>query len=219
MIGKAVVKPAFKHILSTKFNVKVLPTRAAHHNHAFPDEESTQDLNDRVKLYLAGIARQGSAATQWSIKQFLARIQQGSTEAKNDQNKVASDAQGAAHQLSLLQDIHCECTLLRHHLEVPTPAPHSYFGVSKPPCFQCSLYFQACKILQLGAPYETRGSQTEVVACELPSGTSGRDKMDERIEEEMGSLLDDILGKLISAQNTKYITTSDEDSDSDIFSL
>jgi hypothetical protein len=81
-----------------------------------------------------------------------------------------------------------------------TTLPNPYFGISKLSCFQCTLYFLACRALKLGLPYETCGSCSEAFACALPSGPSGSSDMDENIEQEMESQLDVIIGKLISAE-------------------
>ncbi|KAJ6507922.1 hypothetical protein C8R47DRAFT_62165 [Mycena vitilis] len=68
---------------------------------------------------------------------------------------------------------HCECTLLRYHLnklnnhlDAQGPSartPYPYIGVSKLSCFQCALYFEAYNACQLGPPFQTRSSYTKVV--------------------------------------------------------
>jgi hypothetical protein len=59
---------------------------------------------------------------------------------------------------------------------------------------------------EVGTPYETHGSRTKVIACELPSGPSGSNETDEAIEEKMGSHLDNIIGKLIVIQIEKQLS-------------
>ncbi|KAK7026238.1 hypothetical protein R3P38DRAFT_2948648 [Favolaschia claudopus] len=107
-------------------------------------------------------------------------------------------------QPSPLVPAHCECTLLRHHLDlhihnVAAP-PYPYFGVSKPLCFQCVLYFAAYKACELGPSFGTRLPNffRSMKACAaLPVCDRGNDEADRAIERQMSIQLEKIFGELL----------------------
>jgi hypothetical protein len=57
--------------------------------------------------------------------------------------------------------------------------------------------------LGLGVPFVTHGCHNKVFPCKLPFGTSGRDKLNEKIERKMETLLDKVVGKFIAAEIKK----------------
>jgi hypothetical protein len=79
----------------------------------------------------------------------------------------------------------------------------------------------------------TRGYHNKVFPCKLPFGTSGHDKLNEKIERKMETLLDKVVGKFIAAEMKKrregsmssvdsrdspevdYSTSNSEDEDED----
>ncbi|KAK7063544.1 hypothetical protein R3P38DRAFT_2818990 [Favolaschia claudopus] len=108
-----------------------------------------------------------------------------------------------------LHPAHCESVLLRHHLDNhihnTAASPYPYFGISKPLCFQCALYFEAYQTCQLGPPFKHRGfpkvkgeTKIEVEACTVPICCRGYDVADKAIEEEMGARLEKIFGTLLA---------------------
>ncbi|KAJ7679023.1 hypothetical protein DFH06DRAFT_1165468 [Mycena polygramma] len=162
--------------------------------------ETEQEFEVRVRSYLRGALLSASteeATTPYAeeaVTDFFLLIQQF----LNKHNG----------KLPNLLSPHCECLLLRHHLNhylddtstsTPPRIPYPYLGVSKLSCFQCTLYFQAYKACHLGPPFQTRGSHMEVFACALPKHPGAPDAADQAIETEMGSQLGTIVGALLVA--------------------
>ncbi|KAJ7815312.1 hypothetical protein B0H14DRAFT_3878332 [Mycena olivaceomarginata] len=199
LIRKAVRKSFIRNVLSIPLHVNVLPSPDPAPGSAF---QSMANFGTRVRSYLTGALLSystdaaGSSFAEGAIDFFWHRIQ-----------KVVDTNHG---QLPPLLAAHCECTLLRHHLDLhlrdiatSTPegrTPYPYFGVSKLSCFQCALYFQAYRACELGPSFQTRGSHAEVFACALPACDRGHDKADEAIGDEMGAQLENIIGQLLAVE-------------------
>ncbi|KAJ6507893.1 hypothetical protein C8R47DRAFT_1099897 [Mycena vitilis] len=177
-----------------------IETLSPEHCAPTPTLETEQEFEVRVRAYLRGALLSVSteeATTSYAeeaVTDFFQLIQQSL--AKND------------GRLPKLLSPHCECILLRHHLNhflddsstsTPPRIPYPYLGVSKMSCFQCTLYFHAYKACQLGPPFQTRGCHTKVFACALPKHPGAPDAADQAIETEMGSQLKTIVGALLVA--------------------
>ncbi|KAJ6523339.1 hypothetical protein B0H19DRAFT_1276989 [Mycena capillaripes] len=190
---KSLVRPA----LTKTLRVNVLPSSLG--SAPAPSEFQSMDndsFDARVRSYLtaASISYLTNAAPDEfrdAIHFYMERINE------------EKDGKG----LPPLLAPHCECTLLRHHLDEhlgvtasSTGAPYAHIGVSKLSCFQCALYFQAYNACALGPPLYTRGCYAEVFPCAVPTGGRGRDQADDTIENEMGVQLMCIIGQVLAVK-------------------
>ncbi|KAK7063545.1 hypothetical protein R3P38DRAFT_2818995 [Favolaschia claudopus] len=184
---EATRKPFIRTACSFPLTVTVLPPPDPP---SCPVFESTIDLETRVRLYLKSAihsyspAAANSSYTDQVIDEYWQRIQQ-------------------VDRFPPPLGVHCECTLLRHHLNPHPPTPYPYIGVSRPPCFQCALYFQAYRACADGGRilFWTRvGPHGERRACALPTGGSHGpdDAAGERVVKEMGIQLAKVIGYVLT---------------------
>ncbi|KAJ7240479.1 hypothetical protein C8J57DRAFT_1370931 [Mycena rebaudengoi] len=208
LIRKAVRRPFIHAALCIPLHIVVLPAPDASAPLGPPGNDtpntpaprstfgSMSNFETRVRSYLEGALHSispGDASNEYAgraIDSYWQKIQ-----------TVLAANQG---QLPALLEPHCECILLRHHLDlhlqvVASSTPYSYIGVSKLSCFQCALYFQAYNATGLGPPLQTRGSRTKVFACNLPACDRGRDNADAVIEKELATQLLKVFGRLLAA--------------------
>ncbi|KAJ6507924.1 hypothetical protein C8R47DRAFT_1100008 [Mycena vitilis] len=192
--------PADEPFAFITHNPLEIETLSPEHGAPTPTLKTEQEFEVRVLAYLRGALSSVStkeATTSYAeeaVMDFFQLIQQSLTKHDGGLPKLLSP--------------HCECILLRHHLNhflddsstsTPPRIPYPYLGVSKLSCFQCTLYFQAYKACQLGPPFQTRGCHMEVFACALPKHPGAPDAADQAIETEMGSQLRTIVGALLVA--------------------
>ncbi|KAK7063541.1 hypothetical protein R3P38DRAFT_2493019 [Favolaschia claudopus] len=190
LIRRVLRKSLMRDVLAIPFNVNVLPSSNPVTGTAF---RSMEDLEIRVRSYLKSalfsIEGVSSAALKYlesTIDELWDRIQ----------NSASWQPQ------SPLLPIHSECLLLWHHHNlhldsIASAAPYSYIGVSKPPCFQCVIFFHAYRMCKLEPRVEIRRCdddlyETESGVCALPS------QVDHALETEIGAQLEKIVGQLVN---------------------
>ncbi|KAJ7222490.1 hypothetical protein GGX14DRAFT_663967 [Mycena pura] len=194
LIWQVARKSFIRDALAVPLNVKVLASpspESAAKKFAF---EPTDKFETRVRSYL------WAALLSYSPNSADDSCAQIAIDSFCDEIKESLDNEGLLPPLGVA---HCECTLLCHHLDFhlrdkasSTLMPYPYIGVSKPPCFQCALYFQAYEACKLGPSFRTRGSYAEVFPCEIP--TCHYSQEDEAIRNMMGIKLEKFVGQLVS---------------------
>ncbi|KAJ7203232.1 hypothetical protein B0H12DRAFT_1162010 [Mycena haematopus] len=235
LIHKAVRKSFIRNALSIPLYVNVLPSPDLAPDSAFQSMDEFEArvrwyLRDALLSYLKDAASSSDAGSDRSSSPEAPSSSDRSDAEKTIDSfwqrikKFLDENQG---RLPPLLNTHCECILLRHHLDQylddtasPPPerrTPYPYFGVSKLSCFQCALYFEAYRTCELGPSFQTRGSHTEVYPCVFPSSARGHDNADEVIKNKMGAQLTNIIGRLLAVEinRQRKISLSSVDSPDD----
>ncbi|KAK7063535.1 hypothetical protein R3P38DRAFT_2756437 [Favolaschia claudopus] len=178
LIGKFARRPFMRGaVASIPLFVNILPSPST------PSQSVLQPIEDyetRVRAYLQSVLESFSPddASSPHAEAVIAEFWQ---------RKVKDVVQP-----SPLVPAHCECVLLRHHLDLHihniAAPPYPYFGVSRPLCFQ------------LGPSFDTRLPNffRSMKACAaLPVCARGNDEADRAIERQMSIQLEKIFGELL----------------------
>ncbi|KAJ7679022.1 hypothetical protein DFH06DRAFT_1165466 [Mycena polygramma] len=187
-IWRAARKFTVRAVLSIPLEVNVLPSPTAPGSAI----QILDGFENRVRCYLQSVlpSSEEVADANDTIDELWQLIHK------------AVDENGG--HLPALAAPHCQCTLLRYHIDrylydtepvAPARTPYPYFGVSELSCFQCSLYFQAYNACHLSPPFETRGCHVQVLPFAIPACSSGRDEVDRYIDSVMGIQLKSIIGR------------------------